>query len=104
MRDVVVVFARAPRLGAVKRRLARDIGDRGALRFHVATLTRLLRALVAERRFRTVLAITPDRARARLPVTVGRVGQGKGDLGVRMHRASLTPGRRMRARRFARWV
>ena len=34
MRDTVVVFARAPRLGAVKRRLARDIGDRAALRFH----------------------------------------------------------------------
>src|SRR3954463_1896987 len=27
MKDVVVVFARAPRLGTVKRRLARDIGD-----------------------------------------------------------------------------
>jgi rSAM/selenodomain-associated transferase 1 len=87
MRDVVVVFARAPRLGAVKRRLARDIGDRGALRFHVATLNRLLRALTSERRFRTVLAITPERARLRLPVTVERMGQGAGDLGARMHRA-----------------
>ncbi len=36
MRRVCVVFARAPRLGAVKRRLARDIGDRAALRFHAA--------------------------------------------------------------------
>ncbi len=89
MRDVVVVFARAPRLGAVKRRLARDIGDRGALRFHVATLNRLLRTLVAERRVRTVLALTPDRARLRLPVAVKSVGQGNGDLGVRMHRAFL---------------
>jgi rSAM/selenodomain-associated transferase 1 len=87
MRDVVVVFARAPRLGAVKRRLARDVGDRDALRFHVATLTRLLRALIRERRFRTVLAITPDNARPRLPVTVECVEQGKGDLGARMHRA-----------------
>ena len=34
MRDTVIVFARAPRLGTVKRRLARDIGDRAALRFH----------------------------------------------------------------------
>ena len=32
MRDTVIVFARAPVLGAVKRRLARDIGDRAALR------------------------------------------------------------------------
>jgi uncharacterized protein len=30
MKDTVVVFARAPHLGAVKRRLARDIGDRAA--------------------------------------------------------------------------
>jgi rSAM/selenodomain-associated transferase 1 len=87
MRDTVVVFARAPRLGAVKRRLAHGIGDRAALRFHVATLTRLLRALVADRRFRTVLAVTPDSARFRLPVRVPRIGQGAGDLGRRMHRA-----------------
>ncbi len=39
MKDTVIVFARAPRLGTVKRRLARDIGDRAALRFHTATLT-----------------------------------------------------------------
>ena len=87
MKDVVVVFARAPRLGAVKRRLAREIGARAALRFHVATLTGLTRALVADRRYRTVLAITPDRARLRLPVRVTRIPQGSGHLGVRMRRA-----------------
>jgi rSAM/selenodomain-associated transferase 1 len=84
MKDTVVVFARAPRLGAVKRRLARDIGDRAAFRFHVATLTRLLRGLAAEKRFRTVLAITPDRARGSFQVQ--QVPQGHGDLGLRMHR------------------
>jgi rSAM/selenodomain-associated transferase 1 len=87
MRNTAIVFARAPRLGAVKRRLARGIGDRPALRFHRATLIRLLRALAADRRFRTVLALTPDRARLRLPAGVARIGQGHGDLGVRMHRA-----------------
>lgn len=86
MRDKVVVFARAPRLGAVKRRLAREIGDRAALRFHVATLIRLLRALVADRRHQVVLAITPDRTGFRLPLKVPRLPQGGGDLGVRMHR------------------
>jgi rSAM/selenodomain-associated transferase 1 len=85
MKDTVVVFARAPRLGAVKRRLARDIGSRAALRFHTATLRRLLRGLAAEKRFRTVLAITPDRARVSFPMQQMR--QGGGDLGVRMHRA-----------------
>src|SRR6202035_2817994 len=85
MKDTVIVFARAPRLGAVKRRLARDIGDRAALRFHTATLTRLLRGLIAEKRFRTVLAITPDRAWVSFQVK--QISQGGGDLGVRMHRA-----------------
>jgi uncharacterized protein len=87
MKNIAVVFARAPRLGAVKRRLAREIGARAALRFHLATLTRLTRALAADRRYRTVLAITPDRARLRLPVRVTRVPQGGGHLGIRMHRA-----------------
>jgi rSAM/selenodomain-associated transferase 1 len=87
MRDTVIVFARAPRLGTVKRRLARDIGDRAALRFHVATLTALLRDLTACRRFDVVLAVTPDRARFRLAVPVRRIGQGGGDLGRRMSRA-----------------
>jgi uncharacterized protein len=87
MRDTVVVFARAPRLGAVKRRLARDIGDRAALRFHSATMTVLLRDLLACRRFDVVLAVTPDRARFRLPVRVRRIPQGSGDLGQRMARA-----------------
>jgi uncharacterized protein len=85
MKDIAVVFARAPRLGAVKRRLASEIGARAALRFHLATLTRLTRALAADRRYRTVLAITPDRARLRLPVRVARIPQGDGHLGIRMH-------------------
>lgn len=87
MRDTVFVFTRAPRLGTVKRRLARDIGDRAALRFQRATLLALLRGLLADRRFRTVLAVTPDHARFRLPLRVDQVGQGGGDLGARMHRA-----------------
>jgi uncharacterized protein len=87
LRDTVVVFARAPRLGAVKRRLAAEIGARAALRFHTATLTRLLRMLSADRRFRTVLAVTPDRAALRMPHRVARVAQGTGDLGERMGRA-----------------
>jgi rSAM/selenodomain-associated transferase 1 len=87
MRDTVVVFARAPRLGTVKRRLAKDIGDRAALRFHTGTLLRLLRGLLRDRRFRTVLALTPDGARDRLPVRVRRIPQGRGDIGQRMHAA-----------------
>lgn len=87
MRDTVVVFARAPRLGTVKRRLASVAGDRTALRFHTQTLTRLLRTLAACRRFDVVLAITPDRAFIRVPGGVRIIGQGQGDLGARMGRA-----------------
>jgi uncharacterized protein len=87
VKATAIVFARAPRLGAVKRRLAREVGDRAALRFHVATLTRLVRVLTADRRYRTFLAATPDSARFRLPVQVRRIPQGNGDLGARMQRA-----------------
>ena len=87
MKDTVFVFARAPRLGTVKRRLACEIGERAALRFHRATLARLLRNLAADRRFATVLAITPDRARLARPHGVAIVPQGHGDLGARMQRA-----------------
>lgn len=86
MRDTAIVFARAPRLGTVKRRLARGVGDRAAIRFHRTTLVTLLRSLLADRRFCTVLAVTPDRARFTLPVRVRRLDQGAGDLGARMTR------------------
>ena len=87
MRRTAVVFARAPRLGTVKRRLARTIGDRAALRFHTETLTGLLRRLTRRRDFRTMLAWTPDKARDRLAVRVARIAQGRGDIGERMDRA-----------------
>jgi glycosyltransferase A (GT-A) superfamily protein (DUF2064 family) len=87
MKPIAIVFARAPRLGTVKRRLARGIGDRAALRFHAATLNRLLRALARDGQFQVVLAITPDRARVRVPSGVAVIGQGRGDIGVRMARA-----------------
>jgi uncharacterized protein len=87
MKDTVIVFARAPRLGTVKRRLAKDIGERAALRFHAGTLIRLLRGLLRDRRFRTILALTPDGARDRLPIRVTRMAQGFGDIGRRMDAA-----------------
>jgi len=86
-RDTVIVFARVPRIGTVKRRLARDIGDRAALRFYQGNLARLLRSLVRDRRFSTVLAATPGHVRVRWPVRVPIMAQGGGDLGHRMHRA-----------------
>jgi uncharacterized protein len=87
MRDTAIVFGRAPRLGTVKRRLAREIGDRAALRFHAITLMALLRDLKAHGRFDVVLAITPCRAHVRAPRGIRTIPQGRGDLGERMSRA-----------------
>ena len=86
MKGLVVVFARAPRLGTVKRRLAAAIGDRAALRFHAATLARTLRGLKADRRFATIVAVTPDRARGPWLHGLPSLSQGAGDLDARMGR------------------
>ena len=84
--DVVILFARAPRLGAVKRRLARGIGAMAALRFYRAQLARTLH-LARDPRWRVELAVTPDHGAARWPRGIARVPQGRGDLGARMGRA-----------------
>ena len=84
--DTVIVFARAPRLGAVKRRLARGIGAMAALRFYRAQLAATLRE-ARDPRWQLVLAATPDRTRTRWPARVPRRSQGHGDLGARMLRA-----------------
>jgi rSAM/selenodomain-associated transferase 1 len=81
---LVILFARAPRLGRVKRRLAAGIGDVAALRFYRKQLARMLREM---RGLAGVLAVTPDRARFRPAPRVPVIGQGHGDLGLRMARA-----------------
>ncbi len=73
----LVIFAKAPMLGRVKRRLAAGVGALVALRFQRNNTARLL-------------PLTPDRYAAgprfwRVPCT--RIAQGGGDLGQRMARA-----------------
>jgi hypothetical protein len=92
--DRVIVFARAPRLGAVKRRLAKGIGAMGALRFYRGQLAAVLAALSRDGRWRTSIAATPDRARPRWPRRLPVAPQGSGDLGARMARA-MRPHRRV---------
>jgi hypothetical protein len=58
----LIVFTRKPRLGAGKRRLARDIGPVAALRFQYVMLSLMLRRLGRDRRWTTWLAVTPDRS------------------------------------------
>jgi uncharacterized protein len=83
VRATLILFVRAPRIGAGKRRLARDIGAVAAFRFERLMLARGLRRLGRDRRWRLHLAVTPDRDARRL----GGVPQGAGDLGQRMRGA-----------------
>ncbi|MBS29307.1 MAG: hypothetical protein CL566_10375 [Alphaproteobacteria bacterium] len=87
----LVVFARAPRRGVVKRRLAADIGADAALAFYRRNFADVLRRLGGDPRWQTWLSVTPDgdAARAGLwpPVPgVRLIAQGGGDLGARMAR------------------
>ncbi len=90
MRRTLVLFVRAPLLGSGKRRLARDIGDIAALRFERAMIALLLRRLAKGRRWRLRIAVTPDKAcrcARHWCRGIEAVGQGAGDLGIRMRRA-----------------
>lgn len=89
---VLILFARAPALGRGKRRLARDIGDVGALRFYRGALARTLRLVAREEGWRGLVAIDPP-SRARNPgppfqyagnARIHRIPQAPGDLGRRM--------------------
>ncbi len=93
----LVIFVKAPRLGAVKTRLAADVGAVAALRFYRTTSARILRRLGNDRRWTCWLAVTPDRYagdRRFWPAKLRRIPQGRGDLGARMARPlrRLPPG------------
>ena len=82
----LVIFARAPRLGVGKKRLASDIGRAGAHRFYRNNLTRLI-AELSNGPWRLAVAVT-DPAETSAPVFSGlpTSWQGEGDLGARMAR------------------
>lgn len=93
----LVAFARAPRIGRVKRRLAADVGAVAAWQFYRQTLQAVLTSLAGGGRWRRWLAVTPDAALGEdrvWPRGWRRIGQGGGDLGMRMSRvmAKLPPG------------
>lgn len=88
MTGTLVIFAKAPRLGAVKTRLAAGIGATAALAFYRDTLFTVT-ARVSTGPWRTILAVTPDDALdddALWPAGLLRASQGDGDLGARMMR------------------
>lgn len=85
----LLIFARHPRLGQGKRRLAAEVGDGLALRWYRAQLNALVRRLVAPGRWRLVLAMEGSPARYApapgLPVVVqSQLAGSNADLGARM--------------------
>jgi rSAM/selenodomain-associated transferase 1 len=90
LRRHLILFAKAPALGQVKRRLAAEIGEVEALRFYRATLNRMIRRFGNDRRWTARLVLSPDRAaRTGFPGMPGSAvfAQGGGDIGARMARA-----------------
>jgi len=88
----LVVMAKAPQIGRVKNRLAKDIGLVGAWAFQRRTLFDTARKL-KDGRWQCWLSVSPDRARfdARIwPPDWALIAQGQGDLGDRMLRPWLT--------------
>lgn len=88
MRPQLVIFARAPRVGGVKRRLAKDIGAVAAWRLYVDTMRHIVRRLSRDARWDCRLAVTPGAAR--WPPNLPRIPQGEGSLGQRMDRVMRT--------------
>ena len=86
-RPVLIIFARVPQLGRVKRRLARDIGARAALRFYRGNVTALLRRLRALRGVARAVSVTPDHHWRLHAPGFTTIRQGRGDLGRRMDQA-----------------
>jgi uncharacterized protein len=89
----LVIFARYPQLGRGKRRLAKGAGDVAAVHFQRVRLHVLIHRLSRDPRWRTYLAVTPNRS-GPWPAHVTVLAQGQGDLGMRMTRVmeALPPG------------
>lgn len=86
MKNTLVIFVKAPRIGRVKTRLAKDIGQVAAWRFYKHTVSGIIKR-VGRGKWQTVICLSPDDDRA---VFFGTdypiIPQGGGDLGQRMQR------------------
>jgi hypothetical protein len=90
MARTLLIFVKAPRLGLVKSRLARDIGSAEAWSFYRRTTRRLILRLARDPRWRCHLVVTPDSFDGRerfWPLPCPIMKQGAGSLGRRMQRA-----------------
>jgi len=89
----LVIFAKTPRLGTVKNRLAAGIGPVAATGFYRQCLGTIVRRLSCDTRWHTTLAVTPERDALTgqwWPHNVPRLAQGPGNLGDRMDRVART--------------
>ena len=94
MRRHLVIFARAPQTGRVKRRLGDGIGMREAARFYRRLLDDQIMRMTRDPRWTVWLFVTPDTSLRhpawRLVPVSRRKTQRQGDLGRRMKRPFLT--------------
>lgn len=88
----LVIMVKEPRAGAVKTRLARDLGPGTTVGFYRALMARTLRTLGHDPRWQTVLAVAPDAAVNAPTWPDGSLitAQGGGDLGARLDRVMLS--------------
>lgn len=85
----VILFGRAPRLGQVKQRLSKDIGQPAAWAFYRRNFRNIARRLAYDQRWKLWLAITPDNFKYKEPFFPNNIPilcQGQGELGIRMYR------------------
>lgn len=85
-KGTLVIFVKAPQMGRVKTRLAKDIGTYKAWRFYRNTVRNLIKR-VGRGTWNTILCVSPDDYKGaffdkRYPI----IPQGGGDLGERMQR------------------
>lgn len=87
----VVIFAKAPKLGTVKTRLAVGIGDVAATALYRNWSGAVIRRIARDSRWQTSIAVSPDQEAGNTrswplvwPDLVRRIPQGTGDLGQRM--------------------
>ncbi len=97
MQRTLLIFLKEPRPGRVKTRLGREIGMTASAWWFRHQSARLIRRVGHDRRWQTVLAVSPDREGLTSRVwsaTLPRWPQGQGDLGDRMGRAfsAMPPG------------
>ena len=88
-RPTLVIMAKLARMGRVKTRLARQVGSVRATAFYRTNVAAVIGRLAVDRRWDTVLAVSPDTSMADpgWPSGSARVRwspQGRGDLGQRM--------------------